>query len=92
MSCVPVLIGAAVFERGGNEGVVPVLDLTERKHAEEERERPRQAQDGLTHMGRVSTMGELAASLAHEIKQPIFAAAMRARTGLLWLQRQPPEH
>jgi signal transduction histidine kinase len=90
MSRVPVLIGAAVFERGGNEGVVSVLDLTERKHAEEERERLRQAQDGLTHMGRVSMMGELAASVAHEIKQPIFAAVIRARTGLRWLQRQPP--
>ena len=89
-SRVPVLIGAAVFERGGNEAVVFVLDLTERKHAEEERERLRQAQAELAYMSRVSMMGEFAASLAHEIKQPIAAAVMRARTGLRWLQRQPP--
>jgi PAS domain S-box-containing protein len=90
-SRVPVLIGAAVFARGGNEGVVFVLDLTERKHAEEERERLRQAQAELAYMSRVSMMGELAASLAHEIKQPITAAVLRARTGLRWLQRQPPD-
>jgi PAS domain S-box-containing protein len=89
-SRVPVLIGAAVFERDGNEAVVFVLELTERKHAEEERERLRQAQAELAYMSRVSMMGELAASLAHEIKQPIAAAVMRARTGLRWLQRQPP--
>jgi len=41
-------------------------------------------------MSRVSMMGEFAASLAHEIKQPIAAVVMRARTGLRWLQRQPP--
>jgi PAS domain S-box-containing protein len=90
-SRVPVLIGAAVFERGGNEGVVFVLDLTERKHAEEERERLRQTQAELAYMSRVSMMGELAASLAHEIKQPIAAAVMRAGTGLRWLQRQTPD-
>jgi signal transduction histidine kinase len=89
-SRVPVLIGAAVFERDGNEAVVFVLELTERKHAEEERERLRQAQAELAYMSRISMMGELAASLAHEIKQPIAAAVMRARTGLRWLQRQPP--
>jgi len=42
-------------------------------------------------MSRVSMMGEFAASLAHEIKQPIAAAVLRARTGLRWLQRQPPQ-
>src|SRR4029077_14066546 len=51
-------------------------DITERKRAEEERERLRQLQADLAHMNRVTTMGELAASLAHEIKQPISAAAL----------------
>lgn len=63
----------------------------ERMYAEEQRERLRQAQAELVYMSRVSMMGELAASLAHEIKQPITAAAVRARTGLRWLQRRPPD-
>jgi len=42
-------------------------------------------------MNRVSVTGELAASLAHEIKQPIAAAAMNAKTGLRWLQREPSD-
>ena len=67
------------------------LDLTERTHAEEQRERLRQAQAELVYMSRVSMMGELAASLAHELKQPITAAAVRARTGLRWLQQRPPD-
>src|SRR5262249_33788576 len=56
-----------------------VLDLTERKRAEQERERLRQVQAHLAHANRVTTMGELAASLAHEIKQPIAAAMMDAK-------------
>ena len=54
-----------------------VTDITERKRAEEERERLRQLEADLAHMNRVSMMGELTASLAHEIKQPIAAAAIR---------------
>jgi signal transduction histidine kinase len=45
----------------------------------------------LAHINRVSMMGELAASLAHEIKQPIAAAAVNAKTGVRWLQREPPD-
>ena len=55
-----------------------ITDITERKRAEEERERLRQLEADLAHMNRVSMMGELAASLAHEIKQPITAAVMDA--------------
>jgi len=62
-----------------------VLDLTERKRAEEERERLHQAQADLAYMSRVITVGELAASLAHEIKQPIAAAVMDAKTCARWL-------
>src|SRR5438093_11377121 len=50
------------------------LDVTERKRAEEERERLRQLQADLAHINRVTTMGELTASLAHEVNQPIAAA------------------
>src|SRR4029079_6172726 len=70
-SRVAVLIGAAALEEGGNQGVAFVLDLTERKRAQEEHERLRQLESDLAHMNRLSTMGELAASLVHEITQPI---------------------
>src|SRR5712664_1140236 len=63
----------------------------ERKVAREERERLRQAQADLAHINRVTTMGELTASLAHEIKQPITAAATNAKTCLRWLGRDEPD-
>jgi C4-dicarboxylate-specific signal transduction histidine kinase len=63
----------------------------ERKLAREERERLRQAQADLAHINRVTTMGELTASLAHEIKQPISAAVINARTCLRWLRRDQPD-
>jgi PAS domain S-box-containing protein len=66
-------------------------DITERKRAEEEREKLRQLEADLARISRVSMMGELAASLGHEINQPIAAAAINARAGLRWLQREPPE-
>ena len=55
--------------------------------AEEERERLRRVQGDLAYMSRVATMGELAASLAHEIKQPIAATVTNARTCARWLER-----
>jgi signal transduction histidine kinase len=63
----------------------------ERKLAREERERLRQAQADLAHINRVTTMGELTASLAHEIKQPISAAVTDSRTCLRWLRRDEPD-
>jgi len=63
----------------------------ERKLAREERERLRQAQADLAHINRVTTMGELTASLAHEIKQPITAAVTNAKTCLRWLGRDDPD-
>jgi signal transduction histidine kinase len=68
-----------------------VMDITERKRAEEERERLRQLEADLAYMNRVSMMGELAASLAHEIKQPIAAAAIDAAACTNWLRRDPPD-
>jgi PAS domain S-box-containing protein len=64
-----------------------VRDLTERTRAEEAL---RQAKADLTHVSRVTTMGELTASLAHEIKQPIAAAVTDANTCLRWLGRDQP--
>jgi len=73
------------------EFVGAVTDVTERKRAEEERERLRQAQADLARVNRVTTMGELTASLAHEIKQPITAAVIDAKTCLRWLTRDQPD-
>jgi PAS domain S-box-containing protein len=90
-SRVPALVGAAAVAGPGSGTVAFVLNLTERKRAEVERERLRQVQGDLTYMSRVATMGELAASLAHEIKQPIAAVVTNARTCALWLERETPD-
>jgi PAS domain S-box-containing protein len=68
--------------------VVNARDITERKHAEEAL---RQTQAELAHLNRVSTMGELGTSLAHELNQPIAAAMTNAKTCFRWLERNPPE-
>jgi len=73
------------------EVVGTVVDITERKHAEEERDRLRQVEADLAHINRVSTMGELTASLAHEIKQPIGAAVTNAEACLRLLDRKQPD-
>jgi C4-dicarboxylate-specific signal transduction histidine kinase len=60
----------------------------ERKHAEEAR---REAQAELARVSRATTMGELTASLAHEVNQPIAAAVTNANTCLRWLTREHPD-
>lgn len=67
------------------------IDITDLKRAEQEREKLRQAQADLAHINRVTAMGELTASLAHEIKQPISAAFTDAKTCLKWLEREEPK-
>src|SRR5258706_3054975 len=61
------------------------------ERARGEGERLREAQADMAHINRVTTMGELTASLAHEIKQPIAAAVTDARTCLRWLERDHPD-
>ncbi|SIO55859.1 PAS domain S-box-containing protein [Bradyrhizobium erythrophlei] len=68
-----------------------VTDITERKRAEEEHGRLRQLEADLARINRLSVMGELAASLTHEILQPIAGVTMSARACSNWLQREPPE-
>ena len=79
-SRVPVLVAGAAVDDTRQESVVFVIDLTERKRAEQERDRLRQLQADLAHVNRISMMGELTASLAHELKQPITAAITDAKT------------
>ena len=67
------------------------IDVTERKRAERERERLRQLEADLAHINRVTTLGELTASLAHELNQPIAAAIADASACLRWLTREPPD-
>jgi PAS domain S-box-containing protein len=92
---IPVLIGATAFDEKRDQGVGFVLDLTERKRAEAEargsERRYREVQAELAHAARVATMGELTASIAHEVKQPIGAAAAYAEAALRFLARRPPE-
>ena len=90
-SRVPVLLAGAAVDDTRQESVVFVIDLTERKRAEQERERLRQLQADLAHMDRISMMGVLTASLAHELKQPITAAITDARTCMRWLSRDQPD-
>jgi PAS domain S-box-containing protein len=67
------------------------MDITERKQAEQEREKLRQLEADLAHINRVNMMGELAAALAHEIRQPIAASITSANACLRWLARDPPD-
>jgi PAS domain S-box-containing protein len=87
-SRLPVLVGAASFDESGNQGVSFVLDLTERKRAEAE---ARAMQTELEHANRVTTMGQLSASIAHEIRQPIATARNNASAALNFLNRDPPD-
>ncbi|WP_349531105.1 ATP-binding protein [Bradyrhizobium sp. NAS80.1] len=93
-SRVPVLIGLAVFDERHDQGVGFVLDLTERRRAEaearESERRYRETLIGLAHANRITTMGQLAASIAHEVNQPIAAISSNAGAGLHWLGAQPP--
>jgi PAS domain S-box-containing protein len=94
-SRLPVLIGGALFEASENQGVSFVLDLTERKRAEaearESERRYRETLMELAHANRVTAMGQLTASIAHEVSQPITAAVINAEAALRWLGAQPPD-
>jgi PAS domain S-box-containing protein len=87
------VVGHPVLGPSGEllEFVGTVMDISERKRAEEERERLREAQADLARVNRVTTMGELTASLAHEVNQPIAAALTNAKTCLRWLTRDKPD-
>ena len=83
-------VGHPVLDPSGNlvQFVGSSTDVTERRHGEEAL---RQAQADLTRISRITTMGELTASLAHEVNQPIAAAITDANTCLRWLTRDQPD-
>jgi PAS domain S-box-containing protein len=74
---------------GTPEMIVTHIDVTERKRAQAEHERLRQLESELAHMNRLSIMGELTASLAHEILHPIATARNNARSALRFLDMNP---
>ena len=88
----PVEVNIRPFWHGGHRFALALArDITERKRAEAERERLRQMEMELARMNRVTTMGELTASLAHEVNQPIAAAITDAKICLRWLTRNEPD-
>ena len=72
------------------EVITTTVDVTERRRAQDEREKLRQLELDFAHMNRVSMMGELAASLSHEILHPIATARNNARAGMRLLEMNPP--
>ena len=87
-SRVPALIGLAALEKGSYQGVAFVLDLTERKRAADAM---RALQMELAHANCLATLGQLVASIAHEVNQPIGAVRNNAHAALRFLAQEPPD-
>jgi PAS domain S-box-containing protein len=81
---VPVLIGSALLDRETWQCVTFIIDLTERKNAEEQ---VREVNLRLEHASRLSVMGEMLADMAHEIHQPLGVIANNANGSLLRLKQ-----
>jgi len=94
-SRVPILIARALFEWKPDEGVSFVIDMTDRKRAEEKlrasEQRLLNAQMELAHVNRITTMGQLTASIAHEVNQPLAGVVANADAALRWLDRGTPD-
>jgi len=93
-SRVPVLVARALFEWKPDEGVSFVIDMSDRKRAEERlrasERRFLDAQMELAHVTRITTLGELAASIAHEVNQPLAAVVNAGTACLRWLDGGTP--
>ena len=83
---VPVMIGEASFVGSGDQAVAFVVDVSERKQAENALQL---AQTELAHMSRLTTMGELAASIAHEVRQPLTGLVGSGNACLRYLDADP---
>ena len=79
------IVGHPAFDEAGNlvEFVGSVMDVTERCRADQERQ-------AIAHVNRITTMGQLTASIAHEVNQPLAGAVSSAHAALHWLEAQPP--
>ena len=85
----PVEVRVREFQQGGQRLIISLTrDITERKRAAEAL---REMQMELAHVNRVATMGQLTASIAHEVKQPITAAVTNAQAALRWMSAEPPD-
>lgn len=93
-SRVSVLLGAATFGNTSEQVVAFVVDLTERKRIEaiarESERRFHEIEIELTHANRIATLGQLTASISHEIMQPIAATVFSAQAATHWLNATPP--
>ncbi|WP_280155833.1 ATP-binding sensor histidine kinase [Piscinibacter sp. XHJ-5] len=93
-SRVSVLVGGALFDGVRDEGVAFVLDLTELKRAEQaardSERRYHEVQIRLSDANRVASIGQLSASIAHEINQPLSGIVTNAGTCLRMLDADPP--
>ena len=85
-------LGHPVWDANGNvlEMVGTTVDITERKRAEEQRTRLHQLEADLAHLNRVSMMGELTASIAHEVNQPLSGVVSNGSACLRWLSGDAP--
>jgi PAS domain S-box-containing protein len=83
------VLGHPAFGDSGDvvEYIGTVMDVTERLRSEEAL---RKAQANLSHMARLTTVGELTASIAHEVNQPLAAVVTNANACLRWLDHEPP--
>lgn len=79
---------AMTSQSAAPEYVGTLIDITDRKLAEQALQ---DAQAELAHMSRLTTMGELAASIAHEVNQPLAAVVNYANAGLRWLNGATPD-
>ena len=79
------IVGHPAFDEAGDlvEFVGSVMDVTERCRADQERQ-------AIAHVNRITTMGQLTASIAHEVNQPLAGAVSSAHAALHWLEAQPP--
>lgn len=87
---IPVLF-TITFPTSADDGssvLVFMLDITDIRHAQDALQ---QAQSELAHAARVATLGELTASIAHEVNQPLMAIVTNGEAGMRWLRRDPPE-
>jgi PAS domain S-box-containing protein len=91
-SAFPVEVHTSLVSYGGRRFLLKVArDISDRVQAEEQRDRLRQLEADLAHIDRVSILGELAASIAHEVNQPLSGIVSSGSACLRWLARDVPD-